>query len=88
MSKSAGKNCCMRPRQIVWSATVPPVRNLRPGYAVIYPNRDKAASKVDQAIVVMILLVSVVLMLIVTVRRLEQAAGAEAGQLRLVHRST
>jgi hypothetical protein len=38
-----------------------------PGYTVIYPNREKAASKTTKAIVVLILLVSVGLMLIVTV---------------------
>jgi hypothetical protein len=57
----------MWPPQIVWSAVVPPVRNLRPGYTVIYPNREKAASKATRAIVVFLLLVSVVLMLIVTI---------------------
>jgi lysylphosphatidylglycerol synthetase-like protein (DUF2156 family) len=46
---------------------MPPVRNLRPGYTVIYPNRDKAASKVTKAIVALLLVVSVVLMLIVTI---------------------
>jgi len=45
---------------------VPPVRHLRPGYTVIYPNRDKATSKATKSIVVLILLVSVALMLIVT----------------------
>jgi hypothetical protein len=45
---------------------VPPVRNLPPGYTVIYPNRSKAASKTTKAIVVLLLLVSVGLMLIVT----------------------
>src|SRR5438270_3884670 len=42
-------------------------RNLRPGYEITYPNRDKAASKATKAIVVLILLVSVALMLIVTI---------------------
>ena len=46
---------------------MPPVRNLRPGYTVIYPNRGKAASKVTKAIVSLLLLVSVVLILIVTI---------------------
>jgi lysylphosphatidylglycerol synthetase-like protein (DUF2156 family) len=46
--------------------TVPPVRNLPPGYTVIHPNRDKAECKVTKAIVVLILLASVALMLIVT----------------------
>jgi hypothetical protein len=43
------------------------VRNLRPGYKVTYPNRDKAASKGTKVIVVLLLLVSIVLMAIVTV---------------------
>jgi hypothetical protein len=46
---------------------VPQERNLQPGYTVIYPNRDKATSKVTKSIVVLILLVSVALMLIVTI---------------------
>jgi hypothetical protein len=46
---------------------MPPVRNLRPGYTVIYPNRGKAGSKVTKAIVSLLLIVSVVLMLIVTI---------------------
>ncbi len=45
---------------------MPPVRNLRPGYVVIYPNRDKASSKLTKLIVAILLLVSVALMLIVT----------------------
>ena len=46
---------------------MPPVRNLRPGHTVIYPNRDKAASKVTKAIVCLLMVVSAVLMLIVTI---------------------
>jgi hypothetical protein len=46
---------------------VPPVRNLQPGYTIVYPNREKAASKTIKAIVVLILLISVALMLIVTI---------------------
>ena len=42
-------------------------RTITPGYTVIYPNRDKPASKTTKAIVVLIMLISVVLMLIVTV---------------------
>jgi hypothetical protein len=41
-------------------------RQTRPGYVVIYPNRDKAASKTTKAIVVLLLLISAGLMLIVT----------------------
>jgi hypothetical protein len=43
------------------------VRNVRPGYAVINPNRDKAICKVTRLIVVLILLASVALMLVLTV---------------------
>ena len=42
-------------------------RTLTPGYAVVYPNREKAASKTTKAIVALIMLVSVALMLIVTI---------------------
>jgi hypothetical protein len=42
------------------------VRNVRPGYTVIHPNRDKALCKVTRLLVVLILLVSVALMLILT----------------------
>jgi len=42
-------------------------RTVTPGYTVIYPNRDKPASRTTKAIVILILLVSVALMLIVTV---------------------
>jgi lysylphosphatidylglycerol synthetase-like protein (DUF2156 family) len=46
---------------------MPEHRTLTPGYAVVYPNREKPASHVTKAIVAMILLVSIVLLLIVTV---------------------
>jgi hypothetical protein len=42
-------------------------RTLTPGYAVVYPNREKAASKTAKAIVVLIMLISVALMLILIV---------------------
>jgi hypothetical protein len=42
-------------------------RTLTPGYAVVYPNREKASSKTTKAIVCLIMLVSVALMLIVTI---------------------
>lgn len=41
-------------------------RTITPGYAVVYPNREKATNKATKAIVVLIMLVSVALMLIVT----------------------
>jgi hypothetical protein len=43
------------------------VRNVKPGYAVIHPNRDKYVCKVTRLIVVGILLASVALMLILTI---------------------
>ena len=43
------------------------VRNVRPGYAVIHPNRDKAICKLTKLIVVGILLASVVLMMVLTI---------------------
>ena len=43
------------------------VRNVRPGYAVIHPNRDKTICKVTKLIVVGLLIASVVLMMILTV---------------------
>lgn len=43
------------------------VRNIRPGYTVIHPNRDKASCKVTRAVVVLILVVSVLLMLAITI---------------------
>jgi hypothetical protein len=45
---------------------MPPVRNLRPGYTVHYPNREKASSHVTKAIVALILLISAGLILIIT----------------------
>jgi hypothetical protein len=42
-------------------------RMLTPGYAVVYPNREKASSKVMKTIVALILLASVGLILIVTI---------------------
>ena len=42
------------------------VRNVRPGYAVIHPNRDKAICKITKLVIVGILLASVGLMLIMT----------------------
>ncbi len=46
---------------------MPPVRNLTPGYTIIFPNREKASSKTTKVIVTVILLISVGLMLIVTI---------------------
>ena len=43
------------------------VRNIRPGYAVIHPNRDKAICKLTKLLVVALILASVVLMMILTI---------------------
>lgn len=50
-------------------------RTLTPGYAVVYPNREKASSKLMKAIVALILLVSVGLLLIVTIGGWSQLEG-------------
>ena len=42
-------------------------RILTPGYVVVYPNREKAASKLMKLVVTLILLASVALMLIITI---------------------
>lgn len=41
-------------------------RSVSPGCVVVYPNREKAASKLSKAVVVLLLLASVVLMLLIT----------------------
>jgi lysylphosphatidylglycerol synthetase-like protein (DUF2156 family) len=43
------------------------VRNVKPGHAVIHPNRDKAVCRLTKLIIVGILLASIALMLIITV---------------------
>jgi hypothetical protein len=45
---------------------MPQGRTLTPGYTVIYPNREKASSKVVKLIVVILLLASTALMLAIT----------------------
>ena len=60
---------------------MPPVRNLRPGYTIDFPNRDKPASKATKAIVILLLLVSVVLMLIVTLGGWSKLQGLKAVNL-------
>jgi lysylphosphatidylglycerol synthetase-like protein (DUF2156 family) len=54
---------------------MPPVRNLRPGHVVIYPNRGKAGSKLIKAIVTALLLVSAALILIVTIAAWSKLQG-------------
>ena len=50
-------------------------RNLTPGYAVVFPNREKASSKVMKAVVAIVLLISVGLLLIVTIGGWSQLEG-------------
>ncbi len=45
---------------------MPPTRNTRPGYVVVFPNRDKAASKAIRWVVIALLIVSAVLIVVVT----------------------
>lgn len=51
------------------------VRNVRPGYAVIHPNRQKAICKVTRLIVVALLVASVVLMLLLTIGGWDKLQG-------------
>jgi hypothetical protein len=50
-------------------------RTLTPGYAVVFPNREKASSKLMKTIVALVLLVSVGLLLIVTIGGWSQLEG-------------
>ncbi len=50
-------------------------RTVTPGYAVVFPNREKASSKLMKAVVALILLVSVALLLIVTIGGWSQLEG-------------
>ncbi len=43
------------------------VRNIRPGYVVVHPNRDKASCKLVRILVVAVLLASVAVMLVLTI---------------------
>jgi hypothetical protein len=57
--------------------TMARVPNVRPGYTIRYPNREKAASQVTKAVVVLLLLVSVVLMLILTIGGWSELEGEQ-----------
>jgi hypothetical protein len=56
-------------------------RSVTPGYVVVYPNRDKAASKLTKAVVGVILLVSAVLMIAVTIGGWSELQGLQAVNL-------
>jgi hypothetical protein len=47
--------------------SVAQVRNIRPGYVVVHPNRDKASCKLVRVLVVAVLLASVAVMLVLTI---------------------
>jgi hypothetical protein len=51
------------------------VRNVRPGYAVIRPNRQKASCKLTRLIVVVLMIASVVLMLMLTIGGWDKLQG-------------
>ena len=57
---------------------MPEGRHLPPGHVIVYPNREKAASKATKAIVVLILLVSVALILAVTIGGWNKLQGLSA----------
>src|ERR1700744_192136 len=67
--RHADRECCAHVDRLqrVRSGSVAQVRNVRPGYAVIHPNRDKAICKLTKLIVVALLIASVVLMMILTI---------------------
>src|SRR5581483_7620271 len=50
-------------------------RTVTPGYAVVFPNREKATSKLMKAVVALILLATVALLLIVTIGGWSQLEG-------------
>lgn len=61
--------------QEVSCPSVAQVRNVRPGYAVIHPNRQKATCKLTRLIVVVLLIASVVLMLLLTIGGWDKLQG-------------
>ncbi len=54
---------------------------MTPGYVVVYPNRDKAASKLIKAVVGVIMLVSVALMLFITIGGWSELQGLKGVNL-------
>ena len=56
-------------------------RSVTPGYVVVFPNRDKAASKMVKFIVGVIMLVSVALMLILTIGGWSELGGLKGVNL-------
>jgi lysylphosphatidylglycerol synthetase-like protein (DUF2156 family) len=58
-------------------------KDVTPGYVVVYPNRDKSASKMTKAVVALIMLVSVALMLILTIGGWSEFQGLKGVNLVL-----
>jgi lysylphosphatidylglycerol synthetase-like protein (DUF2156 family) len=56
----------------------------REGYVIEHPNRDKAASKVTKAIIVLLVLVSIALMLIVTIGGWDALEGGKPIQVAYI----
>jgi hypothetical protein len=54
---------------------VSPARDVKPGYVVTYPNREKHTSQVTKLLVVAVLVISTLLMLVVTVGGWSKLAG-------------
>jgi hypothetical protein len=53
-------------------------KSVTPGYVVVYPNRDKASSKLAKLGVVVLLLISVALMLVLTIGGWSKLQGLKA----------
>ena len=58
-----------------------PVGEVRPGYELWKPNREKASSKATKAVVILLLLVSAGLILIVTLGGWSKLAGMQVVQI-------
>ena len=56
-------------------------KEVREGYVIEHPNRDKAASKATKAVVVLLLLVTTALMVIITVGGWDALQGAKPVQI-------
>jgi len=58
--------------------------DVRPGYRLEYPNREKASSKTVKAVVVLLTIVAAVLMAIVTIGGWEKLQGMKAIQVAFI----
>jgi hypothetical protein len=59
-------------------------RNVRPGYVVIYPNRDKASAKLVRLLVALLLLGSAFLMALITLGGWSDFAGLKPANLIII----